>query len=79
MTTNPQPRYLTPAETAGCLIVMLQRQGAVFAIDRDGVLNVNVDAVPFPQGDCSPDDLAQVIFALREEITTILATDRTRH
>ena len=45
--TSP-PRTLTPIEAAGCLVVMLHRNGATFEVLNDGRLVIHLDRVTFP-------------------------------
>jgi hypothetical protein len=76
---SASPKHLTRAETAACLLAMLGRQGVTFRIDAHGYLRSDLNALPLPQRNCSPDDLAHIILQLAEPIKAIIRAHRTLH
>ena len=41
MISYGEEKHLSPPETAACLLAILCREGAVFTIDAEGLLNVD--------------------------------------
>ncbi len=71
-------RHLTRAETAACLVALLQRQGAVFTVDRDGYFMADLNPIAgmtFERADW----MSRVILDLRAEISAVLAGDSILH
>ena len=79
MISYGEEKHLSPPETAACLLAILCREGAVFTIDAEGLLNVDFSAVAFPVGDCDPEELLVMLKTYAQPIKDILRSDEVKH
>ena len=72
---------VSASEDAAMFKSYLEARGAIFTINKDGHLRVDLDAVQFPAftGCRGPEHLSRMLLALAEELKAILRAERTRH
>jgi hypothetical protein len=73
-----RPRQLTPAETAACLVSIIERRGGIFTLRPDGTFWLDLDASDITSHH-EAKDYVDVVLVLRDEIRAVLVAQRVRH
>lgn len=73
------PRQLTVPEAAACLVLALERRGAVFTLDAQDYVRCDLNGVHDIYNADEAEAIANIILVLVDEIRAVLQAQRVHH